>query len=89
MSRYGLAAPRAGSTCAQARNDACYNRLKQCDSRGALHGSMFDLDTGQPDSLPALEPIPVYTAVIDEGDIYVDVAAQKNDAAKPAFDSAG
>lgn len=48
-----------------------------------LHGSMFDLDTGAPDSLPATRPIPVYTAKVDEGEIWVDMAAQRNDAPAP------
>ena len=49
----------------------------------ALHGSTFDLDSGDPQGLPAVRPVPVYTATIDGDDVYVDVEAQRNDAAVP------
>jgi 3-phenylpropionate/trans-cinnamate dioxygenase ferredoxin component len=29
-----------------------------------LHGSQFDLRTGQPTSLPAIEPVPIYDTVV-------------------------
>jgi 3-phenylpropionate/trans-cinnamate dioxygenase ferredoxin component len=50
----------------------------------ALHGSSFDLDTGNPDTLPAVRPIPVYAAKAEDGGIWVDVAQQLNDAPVPA-----
>jgi 3-phenylpropionate/trans-cinnamate dioxygenase ferredoxin component len=53
----------------------------------ALHGSMFDLDTGQPDALPALEPIPVYRGKVESDEVLVDVQAQLNDAPAPAHES--
>lgn len=49
----------------------------------ALHGSTFDLDTGEPGSLPAVDPVPVYTAKIDDGAVHVDIAAQRNTAPPP------
>ncbi len=36
-----------------------------------LHGSCFDLRTGQPTGLPATKPVPVYETRIDGGDVYV------------------
>jgi len=36
-----------------------------------LHGSCFDLRTGQPTGLPATRPVPVYQTKIDGGDVYV------------------
>ncbi len=36
-----------------------------------LHGSAFDLRTGQPTSLPATEPVAVYPVEVRDGDIYV------------------
>lgn len=50
----------------------------------ALHGSSFNLDTGNPDSLPAVRPIPVYAAKVDDDAIWVDVAQQLNDAPTPS-----
>ena len=36
-----------------------------------LHGSCFDLRTGQPTGLPATEPVPVYPVKIEGDDVYV------------------
>jgi 3-phenylpropionate/trans-cinnamate dioxygenase ferredoxin component len=36
-----------------------------------LHGSRFDLETGQPTGLPATKPVPVYPTKIDGGDVLV------------------
>jgi 3-phenylpropionate/trans-cinnamate dioxygenase ferredoxin component len=41
----------------------------------ALHGSCFDLRTGQPTNLPATEPVPVYPVRVEGDDVYVDVDA--------------
>ncbi|HEX6500776.1 MAG TPA: non-heme iron oxygenase ferredoxin subunit [Micromonosporaceae bacterium] len=38
-----------------------------------LHGSRFDLRTGQPTALPATEPVPVYPVEIRDGDVYVSL----------------
>jgi 3-phenylpropionate/trans-cinnamate dioxygenase ferredoxin component len=40
-----------------------------------LHGSCFDLRTGEPTNLPATEPVPVYPVRVDGDDVFVDVAA--------------
>ncbi|MFP5333762.1 MAG: non-heme iron oxygenase ferredoxin subunit [Actinomycetes bacterium] len=48
-----------------------------------LHGSRFDLRTGQPSALPAIRPIPVYRLTTDDdGGVYVDVTVDT--AAAPA-----
>jgi 3-phenylpropionate/trans-cinnamate dioxygenase ferredoxin subunit len=36
------------------------------------HGSRFELATGKPRTLPAYEPVPVYTVTIEGGDVFVD-----------------
>jgi 3-phenylpropionate/trans-cinnamate dioxygenase ferredoxin component len=43
-----------------------------------LHGSCFDLRTGQPSSLPATEPVDVFPVEIRDGDVYVDVTTTTN-----------
>ena len=35
------------------------------------HGSTFDLKTGEPQSLPATKPVPVYAVTVDNGDVKV------------------
>ncbi|MBO0839892.1 MAG: non-heme iron oxygenase ferredoxin subunit [Sciscionella sp.] len=45
-----------------------------------LHGSCFDLRTGQPSSLPATEPVDVFPVSIVDGQVYVDVNNPTNHA---------
>lgn len=49
----------------------------------ALHGSVFDLDSGQPDALPAVKPIPVYDCKVEDGTVYIDIDHKLNDAPTP------
>ena len=46
-----------------------YDRTVEC----WLHGSCFDLRTGQPTGLPATEPVPVYPVKIEGDDVYVAI----------------
>jgi 3-phenylpropionate/trans-cinnamate dioxygenase ferredoxin component len=39
------------------------------------HGSAFSLETGEPSSLPATRPTPVFTVVREGDDVYVEVPA--------------
>ena len=43
-----------------------------------LHGSRFDLRTGQPSSPPATDPVDVYAVRIDGDDVYVDPTTTLN-----------
>jgi 3-phenylpropionate/trans-cinnamate dioxygenase ferredoxin component len=43
----------------------------ECEIECAKHGSSFDLRTGQPCSLPATKPVPVYEVVVEDGDVSV------------------
>jgi 3-phenylpropionate/trans-cinnamate dioxygenase ferredoxin subunit len=36
------------------------------------HGSKFSLTTGAALTLPAYEPVPIFTVSIEDGDIYID-----------------
>lgn len=49
----------------------------------ALHGSTFNLDTGKAEALPATKPVPVYATKVEDGDVFVDLDAQLNDAPTP------
>jgi 3-phenylpropionate/trans-cinnamate dioxygenase ferredoxin component len=39
-----------------------------------LHGSRFDLRTGQPSGPPATQPVPVYPVSVEGDDVFVSVA---------------
>lgn len=49
----------------------------------ALHGSMFDLRTGDPESLPATTPVPIFAVKVEGDDVLLDVEARLNDAPIP------
>ena len=40
------------------------------------HGSLFDLETGEALTLPALKPVAVHLAVIDGDDVLVELAPE-------------
>jgi 3-phenylpropionate/trans-cinnamate dioxygenase ferredoxin subunit len=42
-----------------------------------LHGSCFDLRTGDPTGPPATAPVPVYPVKIEDGDVYVALPASQ------------
>jgi 3-phenylpropionate/trans-cinnamate dioxygenase ferredoxin subunit len=37
------------------------------------HGSTFSLETGEPQSLPATKPVPVYQVSVEDGDVVVKI----------------
>jgi len=39
------------------------------------HGSAFSLVTGEPTSLPATKPTPVYDVKVADGDVYLEVSS--------------
>jgi 3-phenylpropionate/trans-cinnamate dioxygenase ferredoxin subunit len=41
------------------------------------HGSQFSLLTGKPLSLPAYEPVPVYSVELTDGNIFIDPTVTK------------
>ena len=48
-----------------------------------LHGSCFDLRTGEPTNLPATEPVSVYPVRVEGEDVYVDT---ESDGALPGLE---
>lgn len=45
----------------------CAERTLECWK----HGSAFSVETGEPQTLPAIKPVPTYEAVVDDGVIQV------------------
>ena len=45
----------------------------ECEIECWKHGSMFDLRTGEPCSLPATKPVPVYTLHVEGDDVLVEL----------------
>jgi 3-phenylpropionate/trans-cinnamate dioxygenase ferredoxin component len=47
--------------------------VDDCTLECWLHGSRFDVSTGEPTGLPATEPVPVYPVELHDGDVYVSL----------------
>lgn len=64
-----------GDTCSHAEVSLSEGEVEGCTIECWLHGSQFDLRTGEPTSLPAILPVPVYLLTIDGDDVLVDVTS--------------
>ena len=67
-----------GDTCSHAEVSLSEGEVEDCSIECWLHGSRFDLATGEPTSLPAIMPIPVYPVTVDGDDVLVDVNVTVN-----------
>ncbi len=59
--------------CSHAAVELSEGEVDGCTIECYMHGSRFDLRTGQPLELPATVPVPVYPVRVEEGLIFVDV----------------
>jgi len=81
-----VAVVRDESGALYAINDVCSHEqisladgeIEDCTLECWLHGSKFDLRTGEPLSLPATEPVPVYPVTVDGERVLVDIDAPLN-----------
>lgn len=60
--------------CSHAEVSLSEGEVEDCAIECWLHGSRFDLRTGQPTSLPATAPIAVYPVEVRDGTVYIDVS---------------
>jgi len=64
-----------GDTCSHADVSLSEGEV-HCDTKEIecwKHGSAFSLTTGEPNTLPATQPVPVYVASVVDGVIHIDV----------------
>lgn len=62
-----------GDTCSHADVSLSEGEV-WCDSKEIecwKHGSLFSLETGEPQTLPATQPVPVYVARVVDGMVHV------------------
>ena len=57
--------------CSHASIPLSEGEVDGCTLECWLHGSRFDLRTGEPTGLPATEPVAIFPVEIRDGDIYV------------------
>ncbi|HEX8497183.1 MAG TPA: non-heme iron oxygenase ferredoxin subunit [Actinomycetales bacterium] len=60
-------------TCSHANVSLAEGEVEDCSIECWLHGSRFDLRTGEPTGLPATAPIAVYAVDVADGTVMVDV----------------
>jgi 3-phenylpropionate/trans-cinnamate dioxygenase ferredoxin subunit len=62
-----------GDTCTHADVSLSEGEVDEVDRHIECwkHGSRFSLETGEPDTLPAVKPVPVYEASVEDGDVVV------------------
>jgi 3-phenylpropionate/trans-cinnamate dioxygenase ferredoxin component len=64
-----------GDTCSHANISLSEGEV-HCDTRELecwKHGSAFSLETGQPSTLPATQPVPVYSVRVVDGTILLSL----------------
>lgn len=73
--RIGDAVHAIGDTCSHADYSLSEGEVwsDECAVECPQHGSLFSLVTGEPESLPATRPVPVYRVEIAGDDVYVEV----------------
>jgi 3-phenylpropionate/trans-cinnamate dioxygenase ferredoxin subunit len=59
--------------CSHASVPLSEGEIEDCTLECWLHGSRFDLRTGQPTGLPATEPVPVYPVEVRDGFVFVSL----------------
>tara|TARA_B100000401_G_C52730266_1_gene683178 strand:- start:312 stop:569 length:258 start_codon:yes stop_codon:yes gene_type:complete len=59
--------------CSHENSELILGCLKDISIKCSLHGSYFDLRTGEPLNEPADEPIKTYKTILDEDRIYIEI----------------
>jgi len=59
--------------CSHAQIALSEGELDGCTIECWLHGSRFDLRTGEPTGLPATQPVPVYPVEVRDGELYLSL----------------
>lgn len=62
-----------GDRCSHAEASLAEGEVFDHEVECPRHGSIFDLKTGAPHSLPATKPVPTYLVSIEDGYVYVEL----------------
>ena len=71
--RIGDAVYALGNECSHAKASLSEGEIFDGEVECPRHGSPFDLATGEPQTLPATAPVPVYPIEVRDGDVYLKV----------------
>ena len=85
LGRYDVAVARDGDDvfalqdlCSHAAVALSEGEVSKCQIECWLHGSMFDLRSGKPVSLPATEPVATFPVEVRGTDVYIDIDTTLN-----------
>lgn len=62
-----------GDRCSHAEASLAEGEVFDTEVECPRHGSAFDLSTGEPRSLPATKPVPVYRVWADGDDVFLEL----------------
>ena len=65
-----------GDRCSHADASLAEGDLFDGEVEGPRHGSPFDLTTGEPSTLPATKPVPVYPVTVEDGVVYLTIGGK-------------
>jgi 3-phenylpropionate/trans-cinnamate dioxygenase ferredoxin subunit len=65
-----------GDRCSHAEASLSEGELFDFDVECPRHGSEFDIRTGEPASFPATRPVPVYSAQVVDGHVFLDLGEE-------------
>jgi 3-phenylpropionate/trans-cinnamate dioxygenase ferredoxin subunit len=60
-----------GDRCSHAEASLAEGFVSDQEVECPRHGSEFDLETGEPLSLPATKPVPTYEVAVEDGVVYL------------------
>ncbi len=67
-----------GDRCSHAEASLAEGELFDTEVECPRHGSGFDLHTGRPGTLPATQPVPVYTVHVANGDVLLELSEENS-----------
>ena len=62
-----------GDRCTHAEASLAEGEVFDLEVECPRHGSAFDLETGVPATLPATQAVPVYGAVVSDGEVFLTI----------------
>ena len=75
--RFGDDVYAIGDRCSHAEASLAEGEVFDMEVECPRHGSAFDLETGEPSTLPATSAVPVYSVDVADGEVYLDVELEE------------
>ncbi len=69
--RFGNEVLAIGDRCSHAEASLAEGEVFDREVECPRHGSTFDLLTGEPQTLPATQPVPVFQVRVEDGEVFV------------------